>query len=45
MDIKAIDQTLERIGTYVKRTPLEHSRTLGEYFGMKAHKRLSQIQI
>jgi len=33
MDIAAIEEARQRVGPYIKRTPLEHSKTLSDHLG------------
>ena len=44
MDITGIKEARERIGAYVKRTPLEHSETLSRYLGTNVFVKLELFQ-
>ena len=44
MDAYSIEQARERIKTYIKRTPLEYSRTLSHYLGTNVHVKLELFQ-
>jgi threonine dehydratase len=44
MDITAIKQARERIQPYIKRTPLEHSKTLSKYLGTNVWVKLELFQ-